>query len=91
MLVNGCHLVTHLHYPHLTHYCSRRCGGWSCTLRLHLIITQSSQGQEGQKKGLELAVEFYTCAINVSPTEEPVYYSNCGACECIETQCPAIY
>ena len=28
-----------------------------------------------------MAAEFYTRAINVSPTEEPVYYSNRGACE----------
>ena len=36
-----------------------------------------------QKESFELAAEFYTRAINVSPTEEPVYYSNRGACECI--------
>ena len=35
-----------------------------------------------QKENFELAAEFYTRAINVSPTEEPVYYSNRGACEC---------
>ena len=35
-----------------------------------------------QKESFELAAEFYTRAINVSPTEEPVYYSNRGACEC---------
>ena len=34
-----------------------------------------------QKESFELAAEFYTRAINVSPTEEPVYYSNRGACE----------
>jgi len=34
-----------------------------------------------QKENFELAAEFYTRAINVSPTEEPVYYSNRGACE----------
>ena len=35
-----------------------------------------------QKESFELAAEYYTRAINVSPTEEPVYYSNRGACEC---------
>lgn len=35
-----------------------------------------------QKESFELAAEFYTRAISVSPTEEPVYYSNRGACEC---------
>jgi len=37
-----------------------------------------------QNESFELAAEFYTRAINVSPTEEPVYYSNRGACECTE-------
>ena len=36
-----------------------------------------------QKENFELAAEFYTRAINVSPTQEPVFYSNRGACECI--------
>ena len=38
-----------------------------------------------QKESFELAAEFYTRAINVSPTEEPVYYSNRGACESIRS------
>ena len=33
------------------------------------------------KEKFEQAAEFYTRAINVSPTEEPVYYSNRSACE----------
>jgi len=37
-----------------------------------------------QKESFEQAAEFYTRAIDVSPTEEPVYYSNRGACKCIE-------
>jgi len=37
-----------------------------------------------QRENFEQAAEFYTRAINVSPTEEPVYYSNRGACESAE-------
>ena len=38
-----------------------------------------------QREDFEQAAEFYTRAINVSPTEEPVYYSNRGACEFSKT------
>jgi import receptor subunit TOM70 len=41
-----------------------------------------------QKEHFEQAAEFYTRAINVSPTEEPVYYSNRGACECVRIEHP---
>lgn len=41
-----------------------------------------------QKEIFEQAAEFYTRAINVSPTEEPVYYSNRGACESASAQNP---
>ena len=62
-----------------------RCSGSNPSLqeRTKLAAVLKKKGNDFyQKESFELAAEFYTRAINVSPTEEPVYYSNRGACEC---------
>ncbi|KAF9788389.1 mitochondrial outer membrane translocase receptor TOM70 [Thelephora terrestris] len=49
--------------------------------RVKLAAALKKKGNDHyQKDSFEQAAEFYTRAINVSPTEEPVYYSNRGAC-----------
>ena len=50
---------------------------------MKLAAALKKKGNDHYLNGnFEQAAELYTRSINASPTEEPVYYSNRGACEC---------